>query len=414
MATPAAPIFDTRAPGVLADPYPTFARLREAEPVQWSPPLKGWIVTRYADVKTCMTDPRFSADRISPFRNSLSDGERARMPDLLRDLGYWMVFTDPPLHTRLRALANQAFTSRAVTSLAPRIERIVEQLIDGFAERGEVDLIAEFAFPLPVMVIAHMLGVPLADVDQFKRRSDDLASFVGSAQMTPDKRARAQAAVKALEAMFRDLIAERRARPGEDLLSALIAAGDEAGGLSAEQLLATCVLLLFAGHETTMNLIGNGFVAFARHPGELEKLRAQPELAADAVEEVLRYDGPGLAMTRIPAADIAMHGCTLRKGQRVFAMIAAANRDPAEFADPERFDITRAPNRHLAFGHGIHFCLGAPLARLEGRIAYRTLARRLGTVELKGGEPEWVDSISFRGVRALRLGFAPAPLRGAA
>jgi cytochrome P450 len=416
MTAAGAPIFDTKAPGVLADPYPSFARLREAEPVQWSPPLKGWIVTRYADVKACMTDTRFSADRISPFRDSLSEGERARMPDLLRDLGYWMVFNDPPLHTRLRGLANQAFTSRAVTRLAPRIERIVDQLIDGFVERGEVDLIAEFAFPLPVMVIAHMLGVPLSDVDQFKRRSDDLATFVGSAQMTPDKRERAQGAVKALEDMFRDLIAERRARPGEDLLSALIAAGDEGGGLLAEQLLATCVLLLFAGHETTMNLIGNGFIAFARNPGELEKLRRDPDsdLAASAVEEVLRYDGPGLGMTRIPAQDIEMQGAALRKGQRVFAMIAAANRDPAEFPDPERFDIARAPNRHLAFGHGIHFCLGAPLARLEGRIAYRMLARRLGAVELKGGEPEWVDSISFRGVRALRLGFEPAPVRGAA
>jgi len=407
-------VFDTRAPGIQADPYPAFRRLREEDPAHWSPALKGWVLTRYGDVKLCMTDPRFSADRISPFRDSLNDEARARIPDLLRDLGYWMVFNDPPLHTRLRGLANQAFTSRAVERLKPRIEALVGELIDDFIEEGETDLIADFAFPLPVMVIAHMLGVPLDDTGQFKRWSDDLATFVGSAQMTPDKRARAQAAVKALEGLFGEIFAARRKNPGEDLISGLIAASDEEGGLSDEQLLATCVLLLFAGHETTMNLIGNGFYHFSRNPDVLARLVADPGLTSSAVEEILRYDGPGLAMTRIPAEPVEMHGRMLEPGQRVFAMVAAANRDPEEFPEPETIDIARKENRHLTFGHGIHFCLGAPLARLEARIAYPALARRLMHLEPRGPEPEWVDSLSFRGLRALRLGFTPAPVRGAA
>ncbi len=407
-------IFDTRAPGIQADPYPAFRRLREDDPAHWSPALKGWVLTRYDDVKRCMTSEQFSADRISPFRNSLSEGERNRIPDLLRDLGYWMVFNDPPLHTRLRGLANQAFTSRAVERLKPRVEALVNELIDRFIEEGETDLIADFAFPLPVMVIAHMMGVPLDDTDQFKRWSDDLATFVGSAQMTPDKRARAQDAVKALEGLFGDLFAARRKDPGEDLISGLIAASDEEGGLNDEQLLATCVLLLFAGHETTMNLIGNGFYHFSRNPDVLATLVADPALAASAVEEILRYDGPGLAMTRIPAEPVEMHGKRLEPGQRVFAMVAAANRDPEEFPEPETIDIARKENRHLTFGHGIHFCLGAPLARLEARIAFPILARRLTHLEPRGPEPDWVDSLSFRGVRSLRLGFTPAPVRGAA
>lgn len=407
-------VFDTRAPGVQSDPYPAFRRLREEDPAHWSPALKGWVLTRYVDVKTCMTDERYSADRISPFRDSLSEGERARIPDLLRDLGYWMVFNDPPLHTRLRGLANQAFTSRAVERLAPRVEEIVDDLIDRFVESGETDLIADFAFPLPVMVIALMMGVPLDDMEQFKTWSDDLATFVGSAQMTPDKRARAQSAVQALEGLFRDLFAQRRKAPGEDLISGLIAASDEEGGLSDEQLLATCVLLLFAGHETTMNLIGNGFYHFSRHPEVLAKLAQNPGLAAGAVEEILRYDGPGLALTRVPAEPISLHGKTMQPGQRVFAMVAAANRDETEFPEAETIDIERADNRHLTFGHGIHFCLGAPLARLEARIAFPVLARRLGPLEPRGPEPQWVDSLTFRGVRSLRLGFAPASVRGAA
>lgn len=407
------PAFDLRAPGILADPYKAFARLRAEDPAHWSAALKSWVLTRYDDVKACMTDKRFSADRISPFRDALPEAERASIPDLLRDLGHWMVFTDPPLHTRLRGLANQAFTSNSIERMTPDIERLVDRLIDGFIERGETDLIRDFAFPLPVMVIAEMLGVALHDVAEFKQWSDDLAAFVGSAQMTPDKRQRAQAAVEALEALFGELLAARRAAPGEDLISRLIGASDEDGGLSDAQLVATCVLLLFAGHETTMNLIGNGFLALARNQGELTKLARDRTLAISAVEEALRYEGPGLALARVPLEPIEMHGKVLRPGDRVFAMIAAANRDPAAFAEPEGLDVARAPNRHLSFGHGIHFCMGAPLARLEGRIAYAALSGRLARLELLDPDPEWIDSLSLRGVRSLKLGFAPAPVLGA-
>lgn len=403
--------YDPRRPEEIADPFPSFARLRAADPVHWSEILGGWVLTRYRDVRAVLFDRRLSADRITPFRDHLPRAQQVEVKDLLATLGLWAVFNDPPDHTRRRALLNKAFTPRAVAALRPTIEAIVERLIDGVAGRAEFDLIADFAYPLPATVIAGMIGVPAGDLDRFKRWSDDIATFVGSALATPDKRARAERGVREMTEYFRAMAAEHRVRPSADILSGLIAAEEEGKKLSEDEIVASCILLLFAGHETTTNLIGNGVLALLRHPEELAALRARPELTASAVEEMLRYDGPTQAMTRIALEDLAFAGIEgeprqVRRGDRLFALLNAANRDPEIFAEPERFRVARDDSRHLSFGYGPHFCLGAPLARLEAQIGIGALLRRVPALALAEERPAWSDSFVLRGVRALRVSAA--------
>jgi hypothetical protein len=323
-------------------------------------------------------------------------------------LGRWAVFNDPPEHTRRRALLNKAFTPRAVEALAPTIAAVVDRLLDKVAGRGRMDVIADFAYPLPATVIAGMIGVPADDLDLFKDWSDDIAAFVGSALATPDKRERAQRGVVAMSDYFRRMVADHRARPRADIMSALIAAEEAGSVLSEDEIVASCVLLLFAGHETTTNLIGNGLIALLRHPAEQARLTRDPELAASAVEEMLRFDGPTQAMTRIALEETEIGGVPIRRGDRVFALLNAANRDPAVFSEPDRFDAGRGDTRHISFGIGGHFCLGAPLARLEGRIAIARLVERLPELRLAEPDPPWNDSFVLRGLRRLPVEFAVA------
>jgi cytochrome P450 len=403
--------FNPADPTTNADPFPIFRRLQDEDPVHWSDPVKGWVVTRYDDVRAIALDRATSADRVRPFFDVLPGEEQRRLADLGHYLTLWAVFKDPPDHTRLRGLMNRAFTPRAVEALRPNIERIVDDLIDEIVERGSADLIADFAYPLPASVIMDMLGVPRSDLGMMKVWSDDIALFVGIARTTPDKYAKAQAGTREMAAYFRRLVAERRKAPREDMISALIAAEEQAQHLTEDEIVATCILLLFAGHETTANLIGNGVLAFLRHPGELAKLRARLDLAASAVEECLRYDGPSGALARVVAVAHEMGGRQLKAGERVYAWMNAANRDPRRFADPDRFDIERPDNRHLTFGHGAHFCLGAPLARLEAQIAFPRLFERLRGLELTTDKFEWMDSLILRGVKKLPVRFTPVGAR---
>jgi cytochrome P450 len=321
-------------------------------------------------------------------------------------LGLWAVFTDPPKHTHLRGLMNTAFTARAVERLRPRVEALVEELIDQVRDLGQMDLIRDFAWPLPITVIAEMLGVPREDRAALKVWSDELATFVGSALATSDKYERAARSSGRMSDYFRDLIRLRRANPQDDLVSALVAADEQYDTTREDELVATTILLLFAGHETTTNLIGNGILSLLRHPGELRALRTDPSLIVPAVEELLRYEGPTAAMVRIALEDVALpSGGTIGRAERVFLMINAANRDPRHFDEPERVDIRRDPNRHVAFGYGLHFCVGAPLARLEAQIAIPALLRRLPDLGLETDELPWLDSLVFRGVRSLPLRF---------
>ena len=404
----AAVAFDPMQRAIIDDPFPALRELCEHDPVHWSPQLGGWVLTRYETIRTALRDPRFSADRIRPFIDHLPARERALLEGLGRNLSLWAVFNDPPAHTRLRGLMNKAFTSRAVSSLRPRVRAIVDGLLDKVAARGEMDVIRDFAYPLPATVIADMLGVPRPDVELLKQWSDELNAFVGGARATPDKYRIAARGIAEMTDYFSRFLVERRKRPGEDVTSALIAAEDRGEALSAEELVACCVLLLFAGHETTTHLMGNGLLALLRHPDQLADFRAHlddPELAASAVEEMLRYDGPSLSQVRVMAEDAELEGKRLRQGERVFLMLAAANRDPRVFADPDRFDIRRSDNRHLTFGFGIHFCLGAPLARMEGQVAFPALLRRFAAIELRDANPRWSDNLVMRGMHHLPVGF---------
>jgi cytochrome P450 len=397
--------FNPADPAINANPFPIFRRLQDEEPVHWSDPVRGWVVTRYDDVRAIALDRELSADRVRPFFAVLPTDEQRKLADLRHYLTLWAVFKDAPDHTRLRGLMNRAFTPRAVEALRPNIERIVDDLLDAIVARGEADFIADFAYPLPASVIMDMLGVPRRDLAIMKVWSDDIALFVGIARTTPGKYARAQAGTREMAAYFRRLVAERRAAPCDDMISALIAAEEEAQHLTEDEIVATCILLLFAGHETTANLIGNGVLALLRHPEQLAKLRGRPELAASAVEECLRYDGPSGALARVVAVEHELGGRRLKQGERVYAWMNAANRDPRRFPDPDRFDIERTDNRHLTFGHGAHFCLGAPLARLEAQVAFPRILARLDKLALASDRFEWIDSLILRGVKRLPVRF---------
>ncbi len=404
-------VFDLGKPATNANPFPEFARLRAEDPVHWSLAMKAWIITRHADVKNvALNNRQISADRLTPFFKTNPEYQRGSIDSLVRYLNHWMVFRDPPDHTRLRRLFNKAFTPTSVSNLRPSIENIVAHLIDGMeakARRGEtVDYIADFAYPLPASVIMDLLGVPRTDLGRVKLWSDDIALFIGTAQVAGNKYLRAESGAKAMSDYFRSLVEARTAEPHDDMISHLVLARDDRDALTTDEIIGTCILLLFAGHETTTNLIGNGFLYSMRHRDQWERLVADPSLAGSAVEEYLRYDGPSGALARVAAADLEMGGKTIREGQRLFAFMNSANRDPEAFADPDRFDISREPNVHLTFGHGIHFCLGAPLARLEAQIAATRLAERLPDVRLSGGDPEWHDSLILRGVKRLPVQLA--------
>ncbi len=389
------------------NPFPEFARLRVEEPVHWSGAMKAWIVTRYADVKqVALNNRQISADRLTPFFKTNPEYQKGTIESLVRYLNHWMVFRDPPDHTRLRRLFNKAFTPTAVENLRPNVEDIVGQLIDGMeakARRGEtVDYIADFAYPLPASVIMDLLGVPRAELAVVKVWSDDIALFIGTAQVAGNKYLRAESGAKAMSAYFRKLVEDRTREPRADMISQLVLARDDRDALTTDEIIGTCILLLFAGHETTSNLVGNGFYYSMKNRDQWERLIADPALAAPAVEEHLRYDGPSGALARVAAADLEMAGKTIREGQRVFAFVNSANRDPEAFEEAERFDIGRPQNPHLTFGHGIHFCLGAPLARLEAQIAVTRLTERLPNIALANNrEPEWHDSLILRGVKSL-------------
>jgi cytochrome P450 len=388
-------------PAVLADPFPLYRRMRDEDPAHWSPLLKAWVLTRYEDVKRVCLDSHMSSDRLRPFFATLPSAEAARMAELIRLLTLWMVFRDPPEHTRLRRLAAKVFNVKSMSALRPRIEKITSRLIEQIGDRQEFDLIADFAGPLPAMVIMDMLGVPEGGLMRLKHLSDEMALFIGSARETPEKYARAEAATQEMAAIFRDLIAARRAAPERDLLSELVNLEDNGERLSEDELVATCVLLLFAGHETTTHHIANGLRSLLQFPSELQKFRKNPSLAPAAVEELLRYDGPIGALVRIVQEPHELHGKRLKKGDRVFLLMNAANRDPRAYDDPDRIDLDRDGVPHLTFGYGAHICLGFPLARLEGQIALPALLKRWKQIEVPNDRLEWNDSMVLRGMKAM-------------
>ncbi|GAA3447545.1 cytochrome P450 family protein [Planomonospora venezuelensis] len=390
------------SPEFTRDPYAEYGRLREkgpVHPIDFPPGVSSFLVIDHEHGRAALSDPRLA--------KNLRNG-----PDLFRELAGGnpalaenLLSTDPPDHTRLRRLVSRAFTARRVESLRPRIQEITDRLIDTMAARGRADLLDDFAFPLPITVICELLGVPAGDRDDFRVWSATLVT----PSLDEESVKRRDAVNTAIRAYFSGLIAERRAEPRDDMVSALVTASDEDELLSEPELIAMLTLLLIAGHETTVNLIGNGMLALLTHPGQLRLLQEEPELIPGAVEEFLRYDGPvERATLRFATEDLRIAGVRIPEGSMVQVSLGAAGRDPGAFDDPDALDVTRDGGHHLAFGHGVHFCLGAPLARLEARIAFGTLLRRLPDIALDCApeQLEWRGSASIvRGLQALPVRF---------
>ena len=397
-------------PEVLANPYPLFRRLRTEDPVHWDPFLHAWVVTRYADVVTVLY--KFSADRTPSPEQLAAMGLKALTP-IARVMVKQMLFLDAPAHTRLRGLASYAFTPRRVAVLRQHIEDITNRLLDAAAERGRMDVIADLGAPLPAIVTAEMLGVPTEDHQQLKNWSADFAEVLGNFQHNPDRVARVLRSTEAMIDYFRAAIREQRRQPRDGLVSALLAAEIDGDRFTEDEVIANCIITMVGGQETTTNLIGNGVLTLLRNPAELARLRADVSLIPSAVEELLRYESPTQHTGRMAAEDVELGGRLIRKRQAVLVVIGAANRDPARFPDPDRLDLGRADNRHLAFGWAAHFCFGAPLARIEGQIAFSTLLRRLREIRLEPGPLVWRPNLALRGLTRLPVSFVAAEGREA-
>ncbi len=383
------------------NPYPLYKKYREEHPTHFIEPGV-WTFTRYDDILAVLRDDRFSNDpRNSLFREFSSDDPNAVSP-FEQMAGLVLLFTDPPDHTRMRNLVNKAFTRRTVEALRPHIQEIVGDLLDDVGSEG-MDVVADFAYPLPALVICELMGVPVEDRDLFKGLSGDVAPILDPV-LPPDKMQKAIGALSQFIVYFAGLIEKRRADPKDDLLSALIAAEEGGDRLTTEELFALCVLVFIAGHETTQSLIGNGLLALLRNRDQFQMLRDDNSLMRNAIEELLRYDSPVQLTARTALEDIDVAGVTVKKGQQVVTLLGAGNRDPEQFADPDTLNITRDKPQVVSFGAGVHFCLGAPLARLEAQIAFTELLRRFPNMRLDG-EPEWRNTLTLHGMNSMKVRF---------
>lgn len=390
---------DFSAPEFLADPYPTYQKIREMNAPFWlahGGPRKGmWLITRHADVAFLLKEAY-----------TTKDVSRFTPPEQLSPFDHNMLSKDPPDHTRLRALATQAFTPGRIRDLEPRIAQIVDELLAKVRAQGGMEFMADFALPLPVIVIAELLGVPPEERDTFHAWSNQMVTGVDAVRTNATKVQQSEEAGLALGQYFAELVRRRRAQPKEDLISALTQVRDVQDRLTENELLAMCMLLLIAGHETTVNLLGNGLLTLLRHPAQRALLQRQPDLLPSAIEEMLRFESPVQRATfRLTTDAITIGGATIEQGQQVSAVIGAANRDPEQFPQPDNFDITRQPNRHLAFGLGVHFCLGAPLARTEARLGFARLLEQLPNLRLVNPTPDWNANTFFRGLKTLPIAF---------
>jgi cytochrome P450 len=394
-------VFDDQ---VHQDPYPTYARLHREGPLHYLDVGGKWAVwslVSHAECSSIAKDPRLSAKRAKQMLLSLPISRQGEFSELARMFGLWLIFMDPPEHTRLRKLLNKGFSPAAIEGLRPQVEAIVDQMLKPLPHGSEIDLMREFANPMPVRIILEMLGIPHELRDTFVEWSRAIAAFRGNPNRTVDEARAAQDAMIELTDFFRKTVAERRRNKGNDLISLLIDIEEEGEVLTEEELYAQCIALLFAGHETTRNLIGNGMYTLLQNPQETAELREKPEIIRTAVEEILRYESPVQFTARVLKDDMEVCGQPIRKGWTVLCMLGAANRDPKKFKDPDKFNPKRLNNEHLAFSAGPHFCIGAQLARLEGQIALLNLVQRFPQMKLTGPRPEWASTFGLRGLKSL-------------
>jgi hypothetical protein len=394
------------SPGYLADPYRYYAELRESDPIHWSAQTNAWVLTRYQDVRAALVHPQLvSGKRVESYADGLSPELKSGLEPLFYQVGKWIGNMDPPDHKRLRKMVELAFTSRMVEGLRPAIQEIARELLAKASAKGEMDFVEEFAYPLPAVVIAQMLGVPLESRAQFMRWSGALTAYSGTGRPEVGVATAAAGQAAELTAFFSELAEERRRRPREDLISMLVKIEQEGDRLTTRELLSMCGFLIVAGHETTMGLLSNGLLALLRNPEQLRRWQANPELTRSAVEELLRYDSPIQHQTRVASEDIEFGSRRIQKGQRVMPFLGAGNRDPAQFAAPDQLDLGRAPNPHLGFGHGIHHCLGAALARLEAQIALPQVLQTFPGLRLNDPNPPYRRHTSNRNPLRLLITF---------
>ena len=390
-------------PDVLANPYPLYRHLRSEDPVHWDPFLHAWVVTRYSDVVHVLH--HFSANR-TPTPEQLSELNLSALNPIAKVMVRQMLFLDPPDHTRLRALASAAFTPRRVEQLRSHIQDVMNMLLDMVGGKGRMDVIEDFAAPAPAIVTAEMLGVPVQDHVQLKTWSQDFAEMLGNFQHNPDRYPRVLRSVENLCSYFQVEMREQRTCPRDGLIRAMMEAEVDGTSFTEEEIVANLIVTMVGGQETTTNLIGNGLLTLLRHPEEMKRLRADSSLIPSAVEELLRYESPSQHTARLAPADVQLGNRQIRKRQAVIAVMGAGNRDPERFEEPDRLDLARKDNRHLAFGWAAHFCFGAALARLEGQIAFETLLRRLPNLKLDTEAPlQWRHNLGLRGLTALPVTF---------
>jgi pimeloyl-[acyl-carrier protein] synthase len=393
-------------PDVLANPYPLYKRLRDEDPVHWDPYLHAWIVTRYDDVITVLT--RFSAE-CTPTPEYFASLGAPEVSPIAKVMVKQMLFRDAPAHNRLRKLAGPAFMPMRVRKLRHQIQEIATKLIDDIYARGDgkLDLLADFAEPLPAIVTAGMLGVPAEDHLRLKEWSQTFAEMLGNFQPNPNRLAAVHQAVEGLTNYFRNAMAELRKNPREGLVHALMTTEIDGDRLTEEEVIANCIVTLVGGLETTTNLIANGMLSLLRNPDQMARLRNDPDIMPAAVEELLRYESPSQHTARLAPDDVILGGKQIKKRQGVIAVMAAGNRDPERFPDPDKLDFDRPDNRHLAFGWAAHFCFGAPLARIEAHIAFENLLRRFPALQLTGEKLVWRETLSLRGMKALPMTYGP-------
>ncbi len=402
-ADPALSLYHLLDPKVLADPYPLYHRLRSEDPVHWDPFLHKWVLTRYADVVFALQ--RFSA-KCAPTPAQLDMMGMGVLSPAAQVMVQQMLFMDPPAHTRIRGLAAKAFTPRRVEVLREHIADIVDGMLDEVAGKGTMDVIADLAAPLPATVTGELLGVPRADRDQLKAWSEDFAELLGNFQLNPDRVPQVRSSIEALLTYFHDAVRKDREQPRDGLIHALVTAEIDGDRLNDEEIVANTIVTMVGGQETTTNLIATGLLTLFRHPDQLARLRADLSLVPSAVEELLRYEAPSQQTTRIAPEDVELGGKLIQKGQSCIVVMGAANRDPERFTDPDRLDLGRPDNRHVAFGWAGHFCFGAPLGRIEGQIAFRKLMERFPNLDLAPDAPiTWRNNLGLRGLTALPVTF---------
>lgn len=399
---PTLSLYQLLDPKVLADPYPLYRRLREHDPVHWDAFLHAWVVTDYDNVLTVLQ--RFSADRTPSPEQVRAMGLDSLEP-IAQVMAKQMLFMDAPTHTRLRKLCSMAFTPRRVELLQAQIQDIADGLLDKVRANSRMDVIGEFAAPLPAIVTAQLLGVPTSDHEQLKAWSADFAEMLGNFQHNPDRAGRVLKSLQQMTAYFRSAIRGQERAPREGLIHSLMTAEVEGARLTEEEVIANTIVTMVGGQETTTNLIGNGLLTLLKNPRQLAQLRDDPSIIETAVEELLRYESPSQHTARLAPEDIVLGGKRIRKRDAVMAVMAAGNRDPKRFPDPDRLVLTRANNRHLAFGWAAHFCFGAPLARTEGQIAFSTLLRQLPNLVLESTQLEWRENLGLRGLKSLPVSF---------